>query len=116
MAATASGESQSLPEFLAARARRASDVRLAVNAAAGLLAVIAAVIMRPPFWIPIVALGTAFLSYGAWGILDRELASAAPGRHRVLRTARSSVAAIGAVAGIGFLLTFFFQFVGPLIS
>lgn len=116
MAPSAMGDAQSLPAFLAARARRASDLRLALNAGAGLLVAIGAVLSRPHFWVPVLALGTSFLCYGAWGILDREFESATPSRRRTLAIARASAAAIGAIAGVGFLLTFFFQFVGTWIS
>lgn len=107
---------QSLPDFLAARARRASDVRLVVNAGAGLLGMIAVIVMRPMLWLPLSLLGACFTAYGAWGILDRELSSAAPGRHPALRSARSVAAGIGAIAGISCILTFCFSLVGSWIS
>lgn len=116
MSASATGDAQSLPEFLAARARRASDLRLVLNAGAGLVALITAIITRPPFWVSLMTLGASFLAYGAWGILDRELTTAEPGRHPALTFARTVVTGLGALAGIGFLLTFFFQFVGSWIS
>jgi hypothetical protein len=63
----------SLPEVLAARARDASDGRLVLNAACGLLLVGAMALFRPPVWPILASAGLCFIAFGFWGIADREL-------------------------------------------
>lgn len=91
-----------LPEFLAARARHASDTRLAVNAGAGLVAASAALWWRPPAWPLFLSAAACFFCYGVWGIADRELQApgrrAAPALAAVLRGTRALAAAAGALA------------------
>ena len=92
-----------LREFLAARARRASDARLALNAGGGLLGLTCALWLRPAGWLVLAALATCFVAYGAWGMADRELRERypAPGRQagaRVLQALRAVLAIVGATA------------------
>jgi hypothetical protein len=108
----------SLPELLARRARHASDRRLALDVAAGLLAAALVAVLRPPLWIPLVALALALAAFGVWGILDRETADAtSSGRNaRPMRLARAIVGVAGAVAALFFGVTLFFALLGPIIS
>jgi hypothetical protein len=102
-----------LSALLAARARAASDGRLALDAGGGLIAASLALAVRPPAWPLLVAAATCFLGYGAWGIADRALherASDAQGI-RLLRALRAAAAVLGvlgvvAVGGVimGFVL------------
>lgn len=63
----------SLADFLARRARSASDVRLLVDAMVGFVVAVAALLAQGPMWYLFVSAGLCFLSFGAWGIADREL-------------------------------------------
>lgn len=101
------GES-SLPAFLAARARRASDTRLALDVAGGLLAGIFGAWLRPPGWFLLCAAAACFLAYGAWGIADRELrereSDAGTGAATpMLRGARAAAVVMGALAALALI-------------
>lgn len=108
----------SLAQLLARRARSASDQRLAIDVAAGLVVAAVAVVLRPPLWIPLMALALALAAFGAWGILDRETADAASTGRRaaLLRAARALVGMTGAAAAIFFGVTLFFALLGTIIS
>lgn len=108
----------SLPQLLLERARHTSDRRLAVDVALGVSIAAAVAVLRPPFWIPLLALAVCLGTYGLWGILDRELAEAAQTtrRARVLTLARGLVGAIGACVALLFGLTLFFGMLGTWIS
>jgi len=107
----------SLPQMLANRARQASDRRLALDAALGLIAAAGLAVLRPPLWIPLTALAFCLGAFGVWGILDREIAdSAGAERARVFSWARGGVALIGGAAAIVFGVTLFFALLGPIIS
>jgi hypothetical protein len=91
-----------LPELLAARARNASDVRLALDVAGGLLAAAVLLVWRPPAWPVSLSAALCFAAFGAWGIAERELHDErldAGGRDaRVLRALRSLATAVGTLA------------------
>ena len=95
----------SLPRFLAQRARGASDGRLALDAGAGLIAAAAAVVVAPPGNLMLAAGGTCFFAFGLWGIMDRELGERreviGPVGGGLLVAARMVAAAIGVVGGLG---------------
>lgn len=86
----------SLAEFLAARARHASDTRLAVDAVAGLLIAAAVGYWNGPGTPFLVSIGLCFFAYGAWGIADRELAE----RPDAARRVRGSLRALRVVAAL----------------
>ena len=99
--------------LLAARARSASDARLALNAGGGLIVGALALAARPPVWPLLVPAATCFLAYGGWGIADRALHERPPGSQgvRPLRALRAGAVVLGvssvlAVAGVimGFVL------------
>jgi hypothetical protein len=83
----------SLPDLLADRARHASDRRLALDVAGGVLAAAAAVYWRPRPWILLLAAATCFAAFGAWGIADRAAA-------RWVRPLRALAAVVGALAAL----------------
>ena len=92
----------SLPEFLAARARHASDTRLALDALIGLLVAAGVAYWNGPGASFLAGVGVCFFAYGAWGIADRELGErpTAPPRVRAtLRAARIVAALLGFAAG-----------------
>ena len=98
-----------LVEFLSARARRASDGRLTLDAGIGLVVAVGSLIWRPSFWHSIACIGLCFAAFGGWGIADRELreraalSTAAGTRLGLLRVGRAVAASIGAIAA-GLLL------------
>jgi hypothetical protein len=108
----------SLPELLADRARHASDRRLVLDAAVGLIAAASVAVLRPPLWIPFAALSLCIGAFGIWGILDRELGDLAAGgpQPRALRLARGTVAIVGGVAAAIFGISLFFALLGRIIS
>jgi hypothetical protein len=107
----------SLPALLAERARRASDRRLVIDALAGLLAAATVVILRPPMWVPLAALGGCLATFGIWGILDREASETIVGaRARRLAQLQAVVAVLGGIAATIFGFSFLFGMIGPLIS
>lgn len=88
-----------LPALLAARARAASDGRLAMDVGGGLIAASLALALRPLAWPLVIAAATCFIAYGMWGITDRALHERPPGWHgiRLLRTLRAGAATLGAL-------------------
>ena len=125
---TAPRQDASLPDLLAARARHASDARLALDAAGGLFAVIAAVWWHGPAWVVIASAAGCFLAFGLWGIADRELgergaASGAAGGPAaggatlaLLRAARALAVAIGTLSVVALLLVGLGIALGRMIS
>lgn len=103
----------SLPELLVGRARQASDRRLVVDAAAGLLASAAFVVLRPPLWVPLTALAFCLGAYGIWGILDRE---ASESHTKLIAWARGAVGLMGIAAAVVFGFSLFFGLLGQWIS
>jgi hypothetical protein len=109
----------SLPQFLSARARRASDARLALDVACGLVVALVAALWRGPAWHIIASGAVCFVAYGAWGIADRELrerAAISPDRHTALRAGRTAAAGVGAIAGVSLVLTALFFLLGTIKS
>src|SRR5688572_7629220 len=107
-----------LTEFVADRARRASDARLALNAGLGLATAAAVGFWRPPAWIAVMSLALTFGAYGVWAIADRELAE---GQRLgwtagALRALRGIAAAVGTLAGLAFLATLLGIALGRIIS
>lgn len=90
----------SLPDYLAARARAASDTRLALDAIVGLVIVVAFSTWRIPAWYLLAAIGACFLSYGTWAIANRELAET-PHEQRRKQGLLKGLSMLSAVAGFG---------------
>jgi hypothetical protein len=119
MSESHNGADLSLPEFLSARARHASDARLAIDVAAGFVVGIAATFWRGRGWTIIASAALCFLAYGAWGIVDRELRERAvsrPDRHAALRATRIIAAFMGAGAALSFIVSVLFVLLGTIIS
>jgi hypothetical protein len=106
----------SLPELLANRARQATDRRLALDAAIGLVWAGAVAVFRPPLWVPLCALAMALAAFGVWGIMDREAHDATGTRATLLHSACATVALLGAISVTVFGVTLFFALLGPIIS
>ena len=111
---SAGDSTNSLPAFLAARARAASDTRLAIDAMAGLVVVVVFNFWQVPGWYLLVAIGACFLCYGTWAIANRELAELPPGsRNRAILRA---LAALSAATGIGAAVFLALAVLGALIG
>ena len=89
----------SLTAFLARRARTSSDARLIIDAVVGFVVAIAALLAQGPIWHLFTSAGICFLSFGAWGIADRELGERDGAMVvRLLAAARIASAVIGFIA------------------
>ena len=119
MADTTTSREPSILDVIAERARRASDTRLATNAAAGLVAAVVIGAWRGPAWYVLLAAALCFLGYGAWGITDRELRERVqPGRHApvALRLLRIAAAVVGFGAAAFLMMTVLAVLLGRIIS
>lgn len=108
-----------LLDFLALRARRASDGRLAGESGAGFVVALAAVAWRPGGWPLFASGGVCALAFGLWGIFDRELRErvAAPtGAANTLRVARVGAGVVGGLAAVAMALSFLALALGTIIS
>jgi hypothetical protein len=110
----------SLAEYLAARARAASDGRLVVDVIAGCCAALGVGLWRPAGWLVLLGASLCLAAFGAWGIADRELrersiAASAVGV-RVLSVIRGAAAVVGAVAAVGAMFAFLGIALGTWIS
>ena len=112
-----------LPELLVARARGASDGRLALDLAGGLVAAGAALAWRPSGWLVLLSAALCFAAFGAWGIADREARErpGAGGRSPIspvslLRGARALAALVGAAAVVTLLFATLALALGTWIS
>lgn len=118
MVDTAPRRDANLAELLAARARRASDGRLVLDAAGGLAVGIVSAVWQPAGWLLLVSAALCFACFGSWGILDRELHERAGAARtgRVLRLGRIVVAVVGAGAAVALLISGFARVLGTWIS
>src|SRR2546423_5789681 len=97
---------ETLGEFLASRARRATETRLAGDAIAAMLTGAAIALWRGPAWDLRISLAACFLAFGIWGIADRDLQrqTASHGMKLFLRATRVAAAASGFAAAVYLLL------------
>ena len=107
-------------ELLAHRARSASDARLVLDAAGGIIAAAVVVAVRPTGWVILAAAALAFTAFGVWGIADRELSErltrAPASRHATLRALRGAAVALGCLAAGVAALRILGIFLGTWIS
>ena len=99
MVNSAVSPSESLASLLAGRARAASDGRLILDVAVGLLVALALAIWHPRVWLVPFNVAIVLAAFGAWGLADREMAErgAADGVvARALRVLRAVSAVVGA--------------------
>jgi hypothetical protein len=110
----------SLPEFLAARARAASDGRLVVDVIVGCCGALAIAVWQPLGWITLLGVALSLAAFGAWGIVDRELRERAgaprAGVVRALSALRIGTAAVGALAAVTALFAVLGVVLGTWIS
>jgi hypothetical protein len=116
--ASINGHEPGLGEFLARRARTASESRLTLDVAVGLVAVIVAAALKPDWWLPLGSAGSVFVAFGIWAILDRITLSATsqPRVAVMLKPARILVAAIGIISAAALLFFLWAMSIGTWIS
>jgi hypothetical protein len=108
----------SLAAFLSRRARTSTDTRLILDAVLGFIVAVASLLAQRPLWYLFTSAGICFLSFGAWGIADRELTElrAAPLTGRVLGLARIASAVIGFIAAAALVVGTLGVIIGRVIS
>jgi len=109
----------SLVELLAERARNASDGRLVLDAIGGIIAAAIAAFWAGPGSHFLMGAAICLASFGAWGIVDRELRERAqlPGRFRApLRALKWAVALTGFASAAFLILAALALILGRMIS
>ena len=110
---------ETLGEFLASRARNASEIRLVGDAAFSIFAAVAVGVWRGPLWDVRIAIALCFLAFGIWGVADRDLARRpdAPPRERIVpRAARIAAAILGFGAAAYLMMSLLGRAIGRVIS
>lgn len=110
---------ETLGEFLASRARSASELRLVGDAAFSVFAAVAVGVWRGPLWDVRIAIALCFLAFGIWGVADRDLAgrSGAPRREVILpRVTRIAAAMLGFGAAAYLMMSLLGRAIGKVIS
>jgi hypothetical protein len=116
---TAPRPDASLLEFLAARARLASDERLVAYAGGGFVLALVLLFWNGPGWELLLSASVCCSAFGVWGITDRELREMdAPGVRSVVALAllRVSAAIVGFVAFAFFAIALLGRSLGRIIS
>jgi hypothetical protein len=111
----------SLPEFLVARARAASDGRLVTDVIVGAAVALGMAVWRPIGWVTVGGAALALAAFGLWGIADREARERAveAGSVRVirlLRGARIIAGLVGLCSAVGALFAALGLVLGTWIS
>ena len=108
----------SLTDFLARRARRSSDARLVTDAVIGFVVAIAALLAQSVVWHLFASAGICFLSFGAWGMIDREMSERAPGDRlrKPLAVARAASVVTGFLAAAALFIGALGVAIGRVIS
>ncbi len=113
----ANGAELTLAGVLVRRARQASDGRLVLDVAGGLVVGALALAVRPPGWSVLLSAAISLLAFGAWGTSDRaarETESVHAGR--ALKTLRAAAAALGLLSGTALAATTMALMLGTWIS
>jgi hypothetical protein len=92
-----------LSDFLDARARNASDARIAIDIAVGSVAFVVAKGLRPEWWGLLASAGIVLFAFGAWAALGRVLEAGTHGRvvDSLLKILRSIIGWLGVAATLG---------------
>lgn len=119
VAAESNGATQvGLPEFLAVRARSATEARLSLDVVVGTAAFIVARYLRPEWWHLLASAGLVLFSFGAWAVLTRRIDSGPS--HPLLATplkgARAVIGWLGFAAAVGTLFSAWTIVMGTWIS
>ena len=107
-----------LPELLARRARNASDERLVLDAAGGLVVGALVLAFRVPGWPVLASAAALFLAFGLWGISDRMITDDAVGARmsQAMRALRVAAAGLGVASGLALVGTAMGLMLGTWIS
>jgi hypothetical protein len=106
-----------LATVLVRRARSASDGRLVVDAAGGLITSVVVLVLHPPGWPVIASAAFCFLAFGVWGISDRTIRERDAGtRGRALHVLRAAAATIGILGAVALAISAMFLMLGTWIS
>ena len=120
MVETAQDRDASLADLLRARARNASDTRLAADVGISLIVIIASLFVPYPLHYVVIEAALCFLAFGVWGIADREIQERAdmpaPAVVRRLRLIQLAAIAIGGLAAVALALTLLGKAIGRVIS
>lgn len=104
----ASGPDATLRDVLVARARGSSDGRLVADVVGGIGVLLVAATWHPRAWLTLACAALCFVSFGAWGITDRELGERGRAGPRwavlLFRGLRGLAVVTGAVAAAALLL------------
>jgi hypothetical protein len=108
----------SLADFLSRRARAASDAHLIVDAVVGFVVAVAALLAQGPVWYVFTSAGICFLSFGVWGIVDREIGERATPSPvvRWLAVARVASAIVGFIGFAMLVIWVLGAIIGRIIS
>ena len=113
----ANGSEVTLAGVLVRRARQASDGRLVIDAAGGLVVAALALAFRPPAWWVLLSAAVSLLAFGAWGISDRAAReSGSPRSIRALKAFRAAAAALGVLGAVALGATTMALMLGTWIS
>lgn len=110
---------ETLGQFLASRARSASELRLVGDAAFSIFAAVAVGFWRGPLWDVRIAIALCFVAFGLWGIADRDLARTpdAPWREVVVpRVTRAVATVLGFGAAAYLMMSLLGRAIGRVIS
>ena len=112
------GHELGIGEFLRARARGASDSRLAVDVSVGVVAIIVAAAMRPEQWLLLASAGLCLASFGMWAGLQRAAStgSHSPRYDRLIAASRGVFAGLGIAAALATGFFFWTVLMGTWIS
>ena len=110
---------ETLGDFLAARARSASELRLVGDAAFSIFAAVAVGVWRGPLWDVRIATALCFLAFGVWGVADRDLVRRPEASRRALlvpRVTRVAAAILGFGAAAYLVMALLGRAIGRVIS
>jgi hypothetical protein len=110
---------ETLAQFLASRARDASQMRLAGDAAFSIFAAVAVGFWRGPLWDVRIAIALCFVAFGLWGIADRDLARTpdAPWQEVIVpRVTRALATVLGFGAAAYLMMSLLGRAIGKVIS
>jgi hypothetical protein len=119
MVHSASQSEESLAEFLASRARRASRTRLITETIVASLAAVAIGVWRGPAWEIRLSLAICLFAFCMWGVTDREVArwDGVPGQELIgVKAIRLAAAAIGFAAAAFLMMALLGRALGRIIS
>lgn len=106
-----------LATVLVRRARGASDGRLVLDAAGGLIVGTVVLVLRPPAWPAMLSAAVCFLAFGVWGICDRSVREDDAGKRApALRALRTAAAGVGVLGGLALGATTMALMLGTWIS